>query len=54
MTQKINKAAQALGRLGKGKTKTMTPAAIEARRHAAKKSLESRARTKAEKEASNG
>jgi len=32
----INKAAQALGRLGKGVKKTMTPAALRARREAAK------------------
>jgi hypothetical protein len=32
----INAAAQALGRMGKGKKKTLSPAALEQRREAAK------------------
>jgi hypothetical protein len=36
MTQTLNVHAQALGRLGRGVKKTMSPAAIRARRRAAK------------------
>lgn len=44
-----NKHAAALGRLGKGRKKTMTPEAMLQRREAAKKSVEARKKTLAKR-----
>ena len=45
----MNRHAQALGRLGKGRKKTLSEHAITQRRHAARKSVEKRLENKLKK-----